>query len=137
MDRGNRFAVPLKERRNVMLQKFFENIFDVELYCQMVDLILRFQKIRTENRHIENFRTMLYFSAVLNRAWKRDTVCIIRERFWNVWKKKWRSRWNNYAHLVLRLQKPGNFKMPVCLLESRRLHFGKSSDEFLQKTIFI
>ena len=73
-----------------MLQKFFENIFDVELYCQMVDLILRFQKIRTENRHIENFRTMLYFSAVLNRAWKRDTVCIIRERFWNVWKKKCR-----------------------------------------------
>ena len=29
-----------------MLQKVFENILDVELYCQMVDLIIRLSSVQ-------------------------------------------------------------------------------------------
>ena len=43
MDKGNRFAVPLKERRDVMLQKFFENIFDVDLSDDNLIGIVRFK----------------------------------------------------------------------------------------------
>ena len=64
MDRGNRFAVPLKERRDVMLQKFFENIFDVELYCQMVDLILRLSENTNREQAYREFQDhALFFSC--------------------------------------------------------------------------
>lgn len=64
MDRGNRFAVPSKERRDVMLQKFFENIFDVELYCQMVDLILRLSENTNREQAYREFQDhALFFSC--------------------------------------------------------------------------
>lgn len=64
MDRGNRFAVPSKERRDVMLQKFFENIFDVELYCQMVDLILRLSENTNREQAYREFEDhALFFSC--------------------------------------------------------------------------
>ena len=47
-----------------MLQKFFENIFDVELYCQMVDLILRLSENTNREQAYREFQDhALFFSC--------------------------------------------------------------------------
>ena len=61
-----------------MLQKVFENILDVELYCQMVDLIIRLSSVQHKDTI---YRKMHCFFIVWIILWKKLMLFIIREKF--------------------------------------------------------